>query len=201
VPRFVVTRVHGPAWDDARDLREQDGWAPHAAFMDGLAAEGSIVLGGPVGGAPGRVLLVVDAPSAADVQARFEADPWAATDQLRVASVEPWTVLLSSLGAGPEAGAARFAVLEDHGPAWDHARALREQDGWDAHAAFMDALAADGFVVLGGPLGAGDRVLLAVAAESPARIEARLAEDPWIVVDRLRVAAIEPWQILLAPRA
>ena len=42
------------------------------------------------------------------------------------------------------------------GPTWDHSKGRREQAGWDAHASFMDALAAEGFVVLGGPVGAGD---------------------------------------------
>ena len=32
----------------------------------------------------------------------------------------------------------------------------REQAGWDAHAAFMDSLAEEGTVILGGPVGEGD---------------------------------------------
>jgi hypothetical protein len=48
----------------------------------------------------------------------------------------------------------RFAVARRRGHAWDHARGMREQDAWPEHAEFMDALAEDGFVVLGGqPLG------------------------------------------------
>jgi hypothetical protein len=38
------------------------------------------------------------------------------------------------------------------GPAWNAALPLRGQAQWDQHAAFMNALAAEGFsVVLGGP--------------------------------------------------
>jgi hypothetical protein len=33
---------------------------------------------------------------------------------------------------------------------------MREQDCWDEHATFMDALADEGSVILGGPLGEGD---------------------------------------------
>ena len=33
---------------------------------------------------------------------------------------------------------------------------MREQDGWDEHARFMNGLVDDGFIVLGGPL-EGDR--------------------------------------------
>jgi hypothetical protein len=48
-----------------------------------------------------------------------------------------------------------YLVERAKGPAWDHSRGRREQDGWDAHAAFMDALAEESFVVLGGPIGEG----------------------------------------------
>ena len=34
VPRFAVSLVHGPAWDAARPLREQEAWAEHATYMD-----------------------------------------------------------------------------------------------------------------------------------------------------------------------
>jgi hypothetical protein len=40
--------------------------------------------------------------------------------------------------------------------------------GWDAHASFMDALVEDGTVVLGGPVGDGSEVLLAIAAAGKA---------------------------------
>ena len=90
-----------------------------------------------------------------------------------------------------------FAVTRERGPTWDARRLMREQDGWDAHARFMDDLTADGFVVLGGPLGDGTRLLLIINAEGPPEIEARLAEDPWTHTDQLRIAKIEPWEILL----
>jgi hypothetical protein len=49
VAYFLCTLVHGPSWDDARGIREQDGWEDHAAFMDRLVEEGLIIVGGPVG--------------------------------------------------------------------------------------------------------------------------------------------------------
>ncbi len=61
-----------------------------------------------------------------------------------------------------------FAVTEAPGPNWDPSRARRQQDRWDEHAAFMDARVEDGFVVLGGPLGDGNEVLLIVRADSEA---------------------------------
>ena len=43
---------------------------------------------------------------------------------------------------------ANFAVRLVHGPGWDASRPIRKQDGWDEHAAFMDGLVDDGFIVL-----------------------------------------------------
>jgi uncharacterized protein YciI len=74
---------------------------------------------------------------------------------------------------------------------------MREQDDWDAHAGFMDGLVDDGFLLLGGPIGDGMRFLHVIEAHSKRDVEARLAEDPWAPIDRLRTASIEPWEILL----
>ena len=90
-----------------------------------------------------------------------------------------------------------FAVFRERGAAWDISRPMKEQERWAEHAAFMNALAGDGFVVLGGPLGDGSRILLVVNAESEDAIRARLAADPWTPMQLLRIAGIEPWQILL----
>jgi uncharacterized protein len=89
-----------------------------------------------------------------------------------------------------------FLVERAKGPAWDHGKPRREQGGWDAHAAFIDALAEEGFVVLGGPIGEGDgdNALMVVAAESEAAVRARLAEDPW-GEDMLTFESVRPWSV------
>jgi hypothetical protein len=46
---FALTEVSGPSCDASRARREHDGWQEHAALMDSLAADGSVVLGGPTG--------------------------------------------------------------------------------------------------------------------------------------------------------
>ena len=75
---------------------------------------------------------------------------------------------------------------------------MREQERWDEHAEFMDALAAAGFIVLGGPLGSGEKkFLLIVDAASEQEIEPALADDPWVPMGLLRITSVEPWQILL----
>jgi uncharacterized protein len=95
---------------------------------------------------------------------------------------------------------AAFVVTEVSGPSWDASRARREQDGWDEHAAFMDALVDDGFVVLGGPIGDGERVMLVVEAEDEDEVRRRFARDPWLPAGILEIASIEPWTIWLDAR-
>jgi hypothetical protein len=93
-----------------------------------------------------------------------------------------------------------FALTMVHGPAWDASRQIREQDAWDEHAAFMDGLVDDGFVILGGPIGDGEQVLLAVQAADGREIKARMAEDPWASMELLRIGAVQPWTIWLDGR-
>lgn len=90
-----------------------------------------------------------------------------------------------------------FAVTRVPGPSWLPGRSMREQPGWDEHAAFMDGLAARGFIVLGGPLGAGDRFHFAVEAASEEEIRAAFDDDPWVPAGLLRIASIEPWRLVL----
>jgi uncharacterized protein YciI len=93
---YLVTLAKGPAWEHALGRREQRGWDEHAAFMDALAEEGVVVLGGPVGEGDGEVtLLVVDVDSGAAIRGRLADDPWMDT-VLTIASVEPWSVWLRS---------------------------------------------------------------------------------------------------------
>lgn len=94
-----------------------------------------------------------------------------------------------------------FAVLRTRGPAWQEGAPLERQAEWGAHAAFMNALAKDGFIVLGGPLDGTSEVLLIVRAESPEAIRARLAADPWSASDLLRVSRISPWTLRLGSLA
>ena len=90
-----------------------------------------------------------------------------------------------------------FAVIRTTGPAWDHAKPLRAQNAWTEHAGFMDELAERGFVVLGGPLGDSDDVLLAVDAASEEEVSATLARDPWSRTGMLTTSSVRPWNILL----
>lgn len=95
---YLVMQAKGPGWDHARRRREQVGWDEHAAFMDALAAEGVVVIGGPVGEGDGDdTLLVVDLPSEAAVRQRLAIDPWAES-VLLIKSIRPWSVWLRGRG-------------------------------------------------------------------------------------------------------
>ena len=95
---------------------------------------------------------------------------------------------------------ANFAVRLAHGSGWDRSRQIRDQDAWDQHAAFMDGLVDDGFIILGGLVGDGEETLHVVEAADEKEIRARLAEDPWALAGPLRIAAIEPWALWLDSR-
>lgn len=84
------------------------------------------------------------------------------------------------------------------GPGWDHSRGRREQAGWDQHAAFMDGLVEDGFIVLGGPMGEGEggNVMHVIDAADESEIRARLAADPW-AGELLRIESVRPWSVWL----
>src|SRR5437762_12510781 len=97
-------------------------------------------------------------------------------------------------------GMANFAVRLVHGPNWDPGRPIRGQDGWDEHAAFMDGLVEDGFIILGGPVGDGEQTLHAVEAAGEDEIRTRLALDPWASAGLLRVGSTERWALWLDGR-
>jgi uncharacterized protein YciI len=92
-----------------------------------------------------------------------------------------------------------LVVLTRSGPQWDASKPLEEQSGWADHAAFMDGLVDDGFIVLGGPLPDEHRVAHAVEAESEEAVRATFARDPWSET-HLRVDTVEPWTIRLDGR-
>lgn len=77
---------------------------------------------------------------------------------------------------------------------------MREQDGWDEHARFMDALVDEGFILLGGPLEGDIDVLHIVEAASKEAVHARLAEDNWTRDGKLETVSVESWTVLLDGR-
>jgi uncharacterized protein YciI len=93
-----------------------------------------------------------------------------------------------------------FAVRQERGGPWEWSRDLREQDGWEEHAGFMDRLTEEGFIVLGGPLAGEREILHAISAPSEQAVRDRLAQDNWSRNGMLTVKSIEPWTVLLDGR-
>jgi hypothetical protein len=97
---FAVTREAGPAWVDG-GIFDQPAVDEHAAFMNELAEEGVVLFAGPVAGTERgrlRALLIVQAGDEAEIHRRFADDPWAIAGRIETMRVEPWTLMVGSLG-------------------------------------------------------------------------------------------------------
>ena len=94
-----------------------------------------------------------------------------------------------------------FAVTREAGPAWTDGKGAFEQPAVAEHAAYMNALADEGAVVVAGPVAGSEhgrvRVLLIADADSEAEVRRRLADDPWERAERVVTSSIEPWNILV----
>jgi hypothetical protein len=96
--------------------------------------------------------------------------------------------------------AAFLVIVHRTGPRWDGSLPLEDQSRWAEHAAFMDELVDDGFIVLGGPLADEVRVAHVIEAVSEDAVVERLARDPWSG-SHLVVASIERWTLRLDGRS
>ena len=93
-----------------------------------------------------------------------------------------------------------FVLRLERGGPWDWSRGMREQDGWDAHAAFMDGLVDEGKIVLGGPLEDERYTMHIIEASSEQAVRDLFATDPWWVNGMLSPVSVERWEILLDGR-
>jgi len=93
-----------------------------------------------------------------------------------------------------------YTVTREAGPAWMDG-GIFEQPAVSEHAAFLNGLASEGFMLFGGPLAGSEngrvRALLIVDAASEAEIHRRLAEDPWVPTEQILTTRVEPWKILV----
>jgi uncharacterized protein len=100
---------------------------------------------------------------------------------------------------------ARWVIRVARGGPWDWSRDMREQAGWDGHAAYIDGIFEEGWLLLVGPLEGGRDTMWVVEAETEEEIRARMKEDPWAKNGMLTPVSIEKWNIVLdrlpAPRS
>jgi len=93
-----------------------------------------------------------------------------------------------------------FVIISTAGPNRDPSKGTREQPLWDEHAAFIDQLVAEGFVLMGGPfVDDGGAMLIVNAAEEKA-VREKLANDPWMKHGVLKLESIKRWQIFIDSR-
>jgi uncharacterized protein YciI len=95
---FVVMNTRGPNWNDDKPMEEQGDWRPHADFMNGLLAEGFVLLGGPLMGTR-DVLLIVRAKDEAEIEARLAEDVWVVKGLLSRRQINPRWLRLGTLGS------------------------------------------------------------------------------------------------------
>ena len=95
---YAVIREAGSGWVEG-GIAAQPDVADHAAFMNGLADEGVVLFAGPLAGtetARLRVLLVMDAPTEAEIRHRLADDPWARNERLAIARIEGWNLIVGA---------------------------------------------------------------------------------------------------------
>ena len=97
-----------------------------------------------------------------------------------------------------------FVAISSVGPDRDPSKGAREQPFWDEHAAFIDRLVAEGFVLMGGPLlgpaGMPQGALLIVSAADENEVKEKLKNDPWFEKGILKLESVTRWEIFIDAR-
>ena len=93
-----------------------------------------------------------------------------------------------------------FVAISSAGPNRDLSKGTREQPFWDEHAAFIDQLVDEGFILMGGPLANEGGALLIVNAEDEDEVRNRLKNDPWMEHGILKLESVKRWQIFIDVR-
>ena len=70
----------------------------------------------------------------------------------------------------------------------------------DEHAAFIDQLVAEGFILMGGPFVDQGGAMLIVNAEDENEVREKLRNDPWMEHGVLKLESVKRWQIFIDVR-
>jgi hypothetical protein len=76
----------------------------------------------------------------------------------------------------------------------------REQPLWNEHAAFIDQLVAEGFILMGGPLVDESGAMLIVNAYDENAVREKLKDDPWYTHGILKLESVKRWQVFIDGR-
>ena len=92
---FAIFFSPGRAWVPGKTSREQPYWAEHAAFMDKLFEDGTVILGGPYADYTG-LLVIIEALHEAEAHELFEQDPFVLHEIVRISSIHEWLIFLDA---------------------------------------------------------------------------------------------------------
>jgi uncharacterized protein YciI len=93
-----------------------------------------------------------------------------------------------------------FLLLSTAGANRDLSKGTREQRYWGEHAAFIDKLVGEGFILLGGPLvDEGGGVLVVYGADEQ-EVREKMKNDPWYQHGILSLVSIKRWDIYIDQR-
>ena len=93
-----------------------------------------------------------------------------------------------------------FVVISSAGPSRNRSKSTREQPLWKEHAAFIDQLVTEGFILMGGPFPDEGGSMLIVNADDENEVRERLRRDPWMEHGVLELESIKRWQIFIDVR-
>jgi uncharacterized protein YciI len=90
---FLAISSAGSNRDLSKSTREQPLWDEHAAFIDQLVDDGSILMGGPLVDEGGS-LLIFNAEDENEVREKLRNDPWAKQGILKLENVKRWEIFI-----------------------------------------------------------------------------------------------------------
>jgi uncharacterized protein YciI len=90
-----------------------------------------------------------------------------------------------------------FVVISSAGPSRDPSKSTRQQPLWDEHAAFIDQLVAEAFILMGGPLVDEGGAMLIVNASDENEVREKLKDDPWYKQGVLKLQSVKRWEIFI----
>jgi len=93
-----------------------------------------------------------------------------------------------------------FVVISSAGPNRDLSKGTRQQPLWDEHAAFIDQVVDEGFVLMGGPLVDENGAMLIVNADDENEVREKLKNDPWMKHGVLKLESVKRWEIFIDVR-
>lgn len=92
---FVILWAPGPAWVVGKTVREQAYWTEHAAFMDPLFENGTVIMGGPFVDGTGSLVLVEGEEEHAVAEV-FASDPFVVHGIFTLSSLKRWQIFLDA---------------------------------------------------------------------------------------------------------